>query len=336
MFVCCGCFCGERGGFGAPHCRTARVSAALLHSVVFLFLVALLHDGTGRHCSGHCQGRLLTLVRWTPPFAQPPPFCAPPPPRVRDNGHQVTPPPPLHHPLHPKSKPAQNEGAGCGQVSPPLLLILGSLWVVGGPVFWCRSAQCFRQSQLSADVRPALCAPLCIHPPSCVSQPNGPTLRSIAAMSTAPSAPPEVPQTTSATPTTSQELPDIGFQEKFAAAYAHAQEERHLHADQVLANIHQSLEDDATRRWSRDVQESGRCHGGSIRSPGAHCAIFFFPFPTRACFCPPPQHQNICPQEHRADVATSDFVPFYWGPMGRRGLCSQSAHLWAPEKVGVM
>ena len=36
------------------------------------------------------------------------------------------------------------------------------------------------------------------------------------------------------------------------------------------------------------------------------------------------------------DVAPSEFVPFYWGPPRRQGLCSQSAHFGAPEKVGVL
>ena len=74
---------------------------------------------------------------------------------------------------------------------------------------------------------------------------------------------------------------------------------------------------------------------GSINVQGT---LFFLPFPTRACFCPPspPHHQTICPQERRGDVAPSDFVPFYWGPPSRLGLCSQCAHFWAPEKTGVM
>ena len=50
---------------------------------------------------------------------------------------------------------------------------------------------------------------------------------------------------------------------------------------------------------------------GSIVTPG----IFFRPFPTRPCFCPPtPPHQTLCPQELSGDVDPSEFVPFYWGP----------------------
>ena len=55
--------------------------------------------------------------------------------------------------------------------------------------------------------------------------------------------------------------------------------------------------------------------------------------PPVTVFAPP--HQTICPQEGRGDVATSDLVPFYWGPSRRQGTCSQSAHFWAPGKADV-
>ena len=59
----------------------------------------------------------------------------------------------------------------------------------------------------------------------------------------------------------------------------------------------------------------------------------FLTIPHPWLFLPPspPPHQTICPQEGRGDVATSDLVPFYWGPPRRQGLRSQPAHFWASE-----
>ena len=41
------------------------------------------------------------------------------------------------------------------------------------------------------------------------------------------------------------------------------------------------------------------------------------------------------PREGRGDLATSEFVPFYWGPPRRQGLGSQSAHFWAEGRGDV-
>ena len=69
-------------------------------------------------------------------------------------------------------------------------------------------------------------------------------------------------------------------------------------------------------------ERAGLYHRGSVSAPGT----LLLPFPTGACFCPPP-HQTICPQEHRGDVSISDLVPFYWGPLRRQGLYSQSVRI---------
>ena len=60
--------------------------------------------------------------------------------------------------------------------------------------------------------------------------------------------------------------------------------------------------------------------------PEARRASFFYPSPPVPVFAPP--HQTNRPQERRGDVAATDFVPFYWGPPRRQGLCGQSAHFW--------
>ena len=55
---------------------------------------------------------------------------------------------------------------------------------------------------------------------------------------------------------------------------------------------------------------------GSVSVPGARAGHLFFEH-SPCLFLPP--HQTICPQEARGDVATSDFVHFYWGPPRRQG-----------------
>ena len=50
---------------------------------------------------------------------------------------------------------------------------------------------------------------------------------------------------------------------------------------------------------------------------------------------PHTHHRTICPQELRGDAHPSEFVPFYWGPPRRQGLCSQSAHFLAAEKESI-
>ena len=40
-------------------------------------------------------------------------------------------------------------------------------------------------------------------------------------------------------------------------------------------------------------------------------------------------------REGRGEAATSGCVPLFGDPPRMQGLCSTSAHLWAPEKAGV-
>ena len=64
----------------------------------------------------------------------------------------------------------------------------------------------------------------------------------------------------------------------------------------------------------------------------ARRASFFDRSPPVPGFCPPP-HQTICSQEGRGGAATSDLVPFYWGPPRRQGSCSHSARTCFAGKV---
>ena len=60
---------------------------------------------------------------------------------------------------------------------------------------------------------------------------------------------------------------------------------------------------------------------GSVSAPGARQAgtgHLFLTIPHPCLFLSPP-HQTICPQEGKGDVATSDLVPFYWGPREGKG-----------------
>ena len=82
--------------------------------------------------------------------------------------------------------------------------------------------------------------------------------------------------------------------------------------------------------WCHILLHRPRALLGSVSVQGACRASVFDHSP----FAPP--YQTICPREGMGDVATSDFVPFYWGPLTRQGLRSQSPHFWAPEKAGVM
>ena len=73
--------------------------------------------------------------------------------------------------------------------------------------------------------------------------------------------------------------------------------------------------------------------GQSVSARGAGCASFFYPSPSVPVFAPP--HQTMCPQEVRGDVATSDLVPFYWGPPRRQGLCSNGTIMHTVKPTGM-
>ena len=65
--------------------------------------------------------------------------------------------------------------------------------------------------------------------------------------------------------------------------------------------------------------------------PGACRAFFFFTIPQLFLFLLALTKQSA--SKNAEDIALSDFIPFYWRPPRRQGLCSQSAHFWAPKKA---
>ena len=56
---------------------------------------------------------------------------------------------------------------------------------------------------------------------------------------------------------------------------------------------------------------------GSVSTLGSARHLFFTIAHPCLLFAPP--HQTICSQEARGDVATSDLIPFCWGPLRRQG-----------------